>query len=193
MTTMNEGRNHMGAKKESVVVGIFHSAGDARRAIDDLRAANFSDRKIGLLTHDKDGDPDVKSFKDMEGNKAGSGAAVGAAVGAGGGTLWALGIAAGVLPAIGPVIAGGLLAAIVASAAGGAAAGLVIGSLVGLGITDEEAAYYDEEFRKGRTIVVVQTDNRADLAVNILRARNSHNPHLHVPQTLAQEIERRNP
>ena len=183
----------MGTRREGVVVGIFHSAGDARRAIEDLRRANFSDKKIGLLTHDEDGDPDVKSFKEMEGNKAGTGAAIGAAAGAGGGTLWALGIAAGILPAIGPVIAGGLLAAIAASAAGGAAAGVVIGSLVGLGVSDEEAAFYDEEFRKGRTIVVVHSDDRADLAVTILRAQNSQNPHLHAPETLAQEIERRNP
>jgi hypothetical protein len=183
----------MGTTKERVVVGVFESAGDARHAIEDLRSANFSDSKIGLLTHDKDGDPDIKSFKDMEGNRARAGAAIGAAAGAGGGTLWALGIAAGVLPAIGPVIAGGLLAAIAASAAGGAAAGVVIGSLVGLGVSDEEAAYYDEEFRKGRTIVVVQSDDRADLAATILRARNAKNPHLQVPQTLAQQIETQRP
>lgn len=181
----------MGTKRERVVVGVFESAGDARRAIEDLRSASFSDRSVGLLTHDKDGDPDIRSFKDMEGNRAGTGAAIGAAAGAGGGTLWALGIAAGVLPAIGPVIAGGLLAAIAASAASGAAAGLVVGSLVGLGVSDEEAAYYDEEFRKGRTIVVVQTDDRADLAATILRARHSHNPHLHVPENLASQLDHR--
>lgn len=183
----------MATKHERAVVGVFHSAADARRALEDLRNANFSDRKIGLLTHDKDGDPDVKSFRDMEGNKAGSGAAIGAVAGAGGGTLWALGIAAGILPAIGPVIAGGILAAVAASAASGAAAGAVVGSLVGLGVTDEEAAYYDEEFKKGRTIVVVQTDDRTDLAATILRGQNSENPHLHVNETLAEQLDRRNP
>lgn len=169
----------MGTKQERVLVGVFHTAGDARRAIEDLRNAGFSDKKIGLLTHDKEGDPEVKSFRDLEGNKAGTGAAIGAAAGAGGGALWALGIAAGILPAIGPVIAGGILAAIAASAATGAAAGVVVGTLVGLGVSDEEAAYYDEEFKKGRTIVVVQTDDRADLAYTLLNARNSHNPYLH--------------
>ena len=168
----------MGKKQERVLVGVFHTAGDARRAIEDLRNAGFSDKKIGLLTHDKEGDPEVKSFRDLEGNKAGKGAAIGAAAGAGGGALWALGIAAGILPAIGPVIAGGILAAIAASAATGAAAGVVVGTLVGLGVSDEEAAYYDEEFKKGRTIVVVQTDDRADLAYTLLNARNSRNPYL---------------
>lgn len=167
----------MATRRDRVIVGIFDTAADARMAIHDLRAANFSDKKIGLLTHDKEGDPDVKSFRDLEGNKAGTGAAVGAAAGAGGGALWALGIAAGFLPAIGPVIAGGILAAIAASAASGAAAGAVVGALAGLGIPDEEAAYYDEEFKKGRTIVVVQTPDRADLAWMLLNKRNAKNPH----------------
>ena len=173
-------------KHEKVVVGVFHHAGDARRAIDDLRDAKFSDKKIGLLTHDKDGDPDVKSFKDMEGNKAGKGAAIGAAAGAGGGALWALGIAAGLLPAIGPVIGGGILAAVVASAGAGAAAGVVAGALVGLGVDDEEAAYYDEEFKKGRTIVVVQTDDRVAEAYNILATHNSRNRYHDAPEWRAR-------
>jgi alanine dehydrogenase len=174
----------MGTKHEKVMIGVFHTAGEARRAIEGLRDEGFSDKKVGVLTHDKDGDPEVKSFRDLEGNKAGTGAAIGATAGAGGGALWALGIAAGVLPAIGPVIAGGLLAAIAASAASGAAAGVVVGSLVGLGISDEEAAYYDEEFRKGRTIVVVQTDDKADVAYRILSGHNSQNPHMLPPDAV---------
>lgn len=179
----------MGPKQEQTVIGVFNNAGDARLAIQDLRSASFSDKKIGLLTHDKEGDPDVKSFKDMEGNRAGTGAVVGAVAGASGGTLWALGIAAGVLPAIGPIMAGGILAAIAASAAGAAAAGIIVGSLIGLGVSDEDAAYYDEEFRKGRTIVVVQSDDRADLASTILRARNAQNPHLHIPMSVGQQLD----
>ncbi|MBA3397144.1 MAG: general stress protein [Deltaproteobacteria bacterium] len=174
----------MGSKHEKVMVGVFHTSTDARRAIHALRDAKFSDKKIGLLTHDKDGDPEVKSFKDLEGNNAGKGAAVGAAAGAGGGALWALGIAAGILPAIGPVIAGGILAAIAASAASGAAAGVVVGALTGLGVSDEESAYYDDEFKKGRTILVVQSDDRAGEAYLILTSNNSQNPHMVAPETL---------
>jgi outer membrane lipoprotein SlyB len=87
-----------------------------------------------------------------------------------------------VLPAIGPVIAGGLLAAIAASAGVGAAAGAIVGSLVGLGVSDEEAAYYDEEFRKGRTIVVVQTDDRADVAYQTLQPTSMNHPYLRDPR-----------
>ncbi|ACY16292.1 general stress protein [Haliangium ochraceum] len=158
---------------KGVVIGVFSNAKDARGAIEALRSADFDDDRIGILTHDKDGDPDVKSFKELEGNHAGSGAAVGAAVGAGGGALWAAGIAAGVLPAIGPVIAGGILAAVAASAATGAAAGVLAGSLIGLGVDDEEAAYYDEEFRKGHTVVVVETGDRLAEAHAIMREHRS--------------------
>lgn len=174
----------MGTKQEKVMVGVFHNNIDARHAIEALRDAQFSDKKIGLLSHDKDGDPEVKSFKDLEGNKAGKGAAVGAAAGAGGGALWALGIAAGILPAIGPVIAGGILMAIAASAASGAAAGVLVGALTGLGVSDEESAYYDDEFKKGRTIVVVQTEDRSADAYRILTSNNSQNPHMVAPEML---------
>lgn len=182
----------MGTKREGVLVGVFESAGDARRAIVDLRDASFSDRSIGVLTHDRDGDPDVKSFRELEGNHAGAGAAVGVAAGAGGGALWALGIAAGFLPAIGPVIAGGILAAIAASAASGAAAGLLVGTLVGMGVTDEEAAYYDDEFKKGRTIVVVRGDDRTQLAHTILTAHHAQDRWM-VSRTLAEQLDQQRP
>jgi hypothetical protein len=163
----------MATKYHKAVIGVFESMADARRALDELRDADFSEKKIGILTHDKDGDPDVKAFKDLSGNKAGTGAAVGASVGAGGGALWALGIAAGILPAIGPVIAGGLLAAVLASAASGAAAGVLVGALAGLGISDDDVTYFDQEFQRGRTIVVVETQDRVDVAYDILRRNNS--------------------
>ena len=163
------------AKKTNVAVGTYHSVREARDAIETLRAQGFKDKEIGILTHDKEGDPDVKSFKDLTGNKAGTGAVVGAAAGAGGGALWAVGIAAGLLPAIGPVIAGGLLGAIAASAGTGAAAGTLVGALVGVGVSDEEAAYYDEEFRNGKTIVMVQTENKAVEAYLALHKHNSTN------------------
>ena len=174
-------------KKKFVLTGVFENAEDARETIRELRDAGFSDKEIGLLSHDKHGNPEVTSFKDLEGNKAGTGAAVGAAAGAGGGLLWGLGIAAGFLPAIGPVIAGGILAALAASAGVGAGAGLVVGALAGLGVSDEEAAYYDAEFRRGRTIVVVQGDHDADTAYRILQERRSMNPYLQDPMKLGPE------
>ena len=99
----------------------------------------------------------------------------------------ALAIAAGFLPAIGPVIAGGILAAIAASAASGAAASTVVGALVGLGVTDEEAAYYDAEFKKGRTIVVLKGNDRRALAETILTAHHARSGILS-PRTIADQL-----
>lgn len=104
--------------------------------------------------------------------------------------MWAIGVAAGLLPAIGPVIAGGLLAAIAVGAGAGAATGLIVGAFVGLGVSDEEAAYYDEEFKKGRTIVVVQSHRSPDIAYRILNERGRPSPYLRDPLQPARDVPR---
>lgn len=183
----------MATKRENVTVGLFATSGTAKQAIHDLRDAGFSDRDIGVVTRNREGEPEVTSFRELEGNRAKAGAVAGAAAGVGGGALWALGIAAGILPAIGPVIAGGLLAAIAASAAAAGGAGAVVGALVGLGITNEEAAYYDEEFRKGRTILVVRGDSRRNLVQTILRGNGAEEPRALTEHSLADQVVNRSP
>jgi len=149
------------------VVGVFHNLRDAQAAVRDLKAAGFRDDEIGVLgPGDHDGDRTTESADG--GTHAAEGAVAGAATGAGIGALWAVGIAAGALPAIGPVIAGGILASILASAAGGAAAAGLAGALIGMGIPEEEATYYENEFQSGRTIVTVKTMDRQDEARRIL-------------------------
>lgn len=143
---------HTTSHNRDTVVATFHSHAEAQAAVRKLREAGFTDEQIGVISRDHDGSYATQA----EGNMAEEGAMTGAATGLGAGALWGLGIAAGVLPAIGPVIAGGTLAAIAASAAGTAAAGGLVGSLIGLGIPEEEAAYYENEFNEGRTIVTVK-------------------------------------
>ena len=175
----------MSTRKREVVVGAYKNPMDARRTIEQLRDAGFSDKDIGVLSHNKNGDAEVKSFKDLEGNKAGKGAAAGVAAGAGGGALWALGIAAGLLPAIGPVIAGGLLGAVLASGAAGAAAGGIAGALIGAGIDDEEAAYYEKEFHQGSTVVVVKAKERLDDVFRMMETNKAyHRPGTHTTTPL---------
>lgn len=176
------------SKRVSATVGVFDSATAASGAIHDLRDAGFSDTEIGLLARDDEGRPEVRPFRELEGNQAARGAAVGAAAGAGSGALWALGVAAGVVPAIGPVVAGGLLIALAATAAAGAGAGVIVGTLVGLGIRDEDAAYYTDELRQGRTILVVQDAKRADLAQTILLGRGGRVRRGVRPSTLAEHV-----
>lgn len=153
------------------IVGVFHDQHEAQEAIKDLRAAGFREDEIGLIAHDETGGSESE---DGQGNKAGEGAAIGAAAGAGTGVLWAIGIAAGMVPAIGPVIAGGILGSVLLSAAGGAAVGGLAGALIGLGIPEDEAEYYENEFRSGRTLVTVKTASRREKAWGILERHHAY-------------------
>ncbi len=153
------------------VVAVFHSHSEAQAAVRDLKAAGFTDEQIGVAAKDLDG----SHQEHTEGNMAGKVATAGAVGGLGAGALWGLGIVAGVLPAIGPVIAGGALAAIAASAAGTAAAGGLIGALIGLGIPEEEAEYYESELNSGRTVVTVKAGaGKYDKARRILDDSNAY-------------------
>jgi len=151
----------------TTAIAIFDDRVQAQRAIEQLKRAGFTEREIGVTARDMEGhDIDV-----ADGDKkthAKEGAIAGVAAGAGVGALWGLGILAGVLPGIGTAIAGGTLAAILSSAAAGAATAGVAGSLIGLGIPEDEAKYYDREFQAGRVVVTVDAGARLQEAQMIL-------------------------
>jgi hypothetical protein len=158
------------ATQRNVVVAVFEDRQKAQRAIDELRLAGFREEQIGVAGRH----PEFPSDAYQGETYAEEGAAAGVLSGAAVGGLWGIGIAAGLLPAIGPVIAGGTLAAIFASAATGAAVAGVAGALIGMGIPEEEARYYEGEFKAGRTVVTVQADGRSEEAVNVLRRHGSY-------------------
>jgi hypothetical protein len=85
-----------------------------------------------------------------------------------------LAVAANLIPGVGQVIAGGTIIAILASAGTGAALGGVVGALVGLGVPEEEATYYDSQFKTGRTIVTVRADDRAPEAWEVLARHGAY-------------------
>ena len=145
------------------VVGVFNDTQDAQRAVQELRREGFREDQIGVVSgHHGD---TAGTAKEGEGNYAAEGGLAGLATGAGIGALWGLGILAGMVPAIGPAIAGGVLGTVLSSAAAGAAAAGIAGALIGLGIPEEEAEYYENEFKAGRTIVTVKADGRHDEVV----------------------------
>jgi hypothetical protein len=84
-----------------------------------------------------------------------------------------------------PAIAGGTLAALLSSAAAGAATAGLAGTLIGLGIPEDEAKYYDEEFRAGRVVVTVDARGRLDEAQAIL-VRNGGYDMRSAPQRTAR-------
>src|SRR5438270_9889635 len=149
----------------TTAVGVFRDREKAQQAVSELRRVGFRDDQIGVVTQKQD--EHVTATKE-KGTKAAEGAALGAAAGAAGGALWALGIAAGVFPPLG-VVAGGTLMAVLASAGAGAAAVSLVGALIGLGIPEEEARYYEGEVKAGRTLVTVKADGRYDEAIATLR------------------------
>jgi uncharacterized protein (TIGR02271 family) len=85
--------------------------------------------------------------------------------------------AALLIPGIGPVVAGGILAATFGGAAIGAVAGGLIGALTAMDIPEDEARYYESEFKSGRTLVTVKADNRAAEATSILRRHGAYDAH----------------
>src|SRR5690349_15682484 len=153
----------------TTVIAVFDDRAQAQSAIADLKRAASTEKEIGVTTRDADsGDGRLARVADKGETHAKEGAIAGVATGAGVGALWGLGILAGVLPAIGPAIAGGTLAAILSSAAAGAATAGVAGALIGLGIPEEEANYYETEFKAGRTLVTVDAGARLQEAQSIL-------------------------
>ena len=159
--------------KRDTYVGVFDQRDDAELAARDLREQGFKDDQIGYAWRDESGKTR------QEGNKAGKMAASGAGTGVVLGGLIGAG-AALLIPGIGPVVSGGLHRH---SALGGAATGAVTGqriaggisgALVGLGIPEDEAKYYDQQFRDGRTLMTVKSADRYNDASGIIRKRRGY-------------------
>ena len=157
--------------KRSHYVGVFDERDDAELAARDMREQGFRDDQIGYAWRDDEGKTRGEGNKagEMAASGAGTGAVLGGVIGAG---------AALLIPGVGPVVSGGLLATALAGAATGAATGAVAGgvsgALVGLGIPEDEAKYYDEQFREGRTLMTVKADDRYDDAGDIIRRRRGY-------------------
>lgn len=164
----------MAMQTQGTVVGVFSDHDRARQAIRLLRDNGFSENQIGVASSRSDGLRKTSGDDAGDESYAAEGAATGVAAGAGIGALWGLGILAGVLPAIGPAIAGGTLAAILSSAAAGAAAAGLGGALIGMGVSKDEAEFYESELKAGRTIVTVSAGSRASEARTLLQQAGAY-------------------
>lgn len=148
------------AKKSNATVGVFETRAAAERAVADLRAAGYRDDQISIIARDERGNT---VHTDATGhNNAADGAALGVATGAGVAALGSLAVSFGVIPVIGPILAAGPIAAAVLSGATGAAVGGIAGALIGSGIPEEDARFYEEEVKAGRYVVSVHGDRAAD-------------------------------
>lgn len=153
-------------KTHAAAVAIFETQTRAEQAVADLKAVGFSDSEIGMVYRDAAGNT-VKTGAADE-THIEDGAMAGAAAGAVGGALVGAGILAGVIPVIGPILALGTLGTVLVNAAGGAAIAGLAGALIGWGIPEEDAAFYENEVKSGRFLVTVETTDRLDEARAIL-------------------------
>jgi len=152
----------------STVVGVFEDREDARKAIEALKDDGFTADSISILSPDKQA---TKEIAEDTGTHAGSGAATGALAGGilGGLGGWLVGIGALAIPGVGPFIAAGAFATAIGGAAIGAGVGAIAGALMGMGVPEEHAKYYEGEARAGKTLVTVRADTHYDDAQRILR------------------------
>lgn len=156
----------MAMTQSEVAIGVFANEEQARQAIDDLERAGFDQKEIGYLMRTAEteaADADRQS-------RVATGAIGGGVLGG------VLGAAASLLiPGIGPAIAGGILAATFGGVVIGAAAGGVVGALTNLGVSEDDARFYQRELEAGRTIVTVKNSYGAAEAANIMRRNGAYN------------------
>src|ERR1700682_5880047 len=157
----------------STLVGVFESREDARDAIEALKDDGFAAGTISILSPDKQA---TQQIAEDTGTHAGGGAATGAVAGGilGGLGGWLVGIGALAIPGVGPFIAAGAFATALGGAAVGAGIGAIAGALMGMGVPEEHAKYYEGEARAGKTLVTVRADGRYDDAQRILRDHGAY-------------------
>lgn len=163
----------MEVQQDHALIAVFTTRNEAQSAIRELIEEGFGADNIGYATQDRseeDEIAEVEHIEDMQ-DDATSGAVAGVAGGGIAGGVLGAG-AALLIPGVGPVVAAGILAAGVAA---GAFAGGLYGPFMSMGATEEEAKYYDEQFRSGASIVTVHAGDREGEARAILASHNAVN------------------
>jgi len=146
------------------VAGAFEELAQARHAIEELRRAGFGRDQIGWVHKDHSGGSAPTVLADTTPEQ---GAAVGAVAGGSLGGLIGAALAL-TIPGAGPILAAGVLAGVLGGAAVGIAGGGLVGALIAMGLSDDDANYFDREVQAGRTLVTVKAGPRYEEAAEIL-------------------------
>jgi hypothetical protein len=147
------------------VIGLFYDPSDAQEAIGALTDAGVARGEISMLATREAGHfALVESTKVAEGVAAGG--AIGGAVGLGA-TLIAVGGAAGGVLAIGPLLIA------LAGLGFGTSVGGIVGALVGIGLPEHEARFYEDEVvERGAALVGVATLRHDDAHIATILHRH---------------------
>jgi uncharacterized protein (TIGR02271 family) len=154
------------------VVGLFDDRLAAQNAVRELTAGGFRGEEVSVVSKKPDGKGVEVEYVEEDGREQIEDMAKGAGTGAaiGGVAALLLSLTALTIPGIGPVLAAGPLAALIAGAGIGATAGGLVSGLKRIGVEDDEAQTYAEGLKRGGTLVTVNADDqRADLAVGLMR------------------------
>jgi len=158
----------MAATERTTLVGVFEDRARALAAVDELRAAGFE--QVGIVARDSAETTATVVAADV---RAETGASAGAIAGGVLGSVLGAAVAV-MIPGAGPALAAGILAGVLGGGTLGIAAGGLVGALVGLGVPEEEAHYYESEFRSGRTLLTVGTAGRSAEAAAILKRHGAY-------------------
>jgi hypothetical protein len=155
-------------------VGTFASRPEAERALHELRDAGFNMDKISIVVKNAEGQDQVSGtdYEKSNSEQAKGGAKAGATAGGvtGGiiGLIPSLGVLA--IPGVGPAAEIGVILANTLIGGGiGAASGGLLGALIGWGVPEERANYYNDRLSEGYYVVLVEgTSTEINTAQSIL-------------------------
>jgi len=155
-------------ERSRIVTGMFKDRESAERAYQSVTDRGYKTEDVNLLMSDdtrkkyfsSDDGPDTAL-----GNKALKGAGAGSAIGGTVGAILAVIAAAATLaiPGLNIIAAGPIVAALTGAGAGGLAGGL-IGALVGWGIPEEHAKAYESGLKEGGIVMGVNPRTDEDAA-----------------------------
>jgi hypothetical protein len=153
--------------KQKMLTAIFRDRREASRVYNWLLDHGYRPDEVNVLMSeqtrvayrsDREEGPIKAGSKAAEG--AAVGGAVGTAVGAAAAAIAAIGTSV-VVPGLGWVVAGPIFGAL-AGGSVGAVGGGTIGALIGLGISESNAAAYEEALRNGGVVIGVVPHNKED-------------------------------
>ena len=157
--------------QQSRAVGLFSTRQEAEQAMHRLRDSGFRMDRISVVAKSGEGLRDLTTDGDYDPNKssteqardgAGAGATAGALTGGAIGLIGSLGVLA--IPGVGLAAeAGFLLASTLLGSGIGAASGGLLGALIGWGIPEDQANYYNERVYNNNEYLVLVEGNEQEI------------------------------
>jgi hypothetical protein len=143
------------------VVGVAPRQSDAQRIVNALRQIGIPDHHVSRLTPAAS-ERAVRAVPTTDAEAPGVGGTIGGVVGGAAGTAGGLAVASLVLPGVGPVLAAGAVVFGLVGVMTGGAVGSKLDEALSKGLPTDEMYVYRDALRKGRSLVVVTTDDEAE-------------------------------